>query len=184
MGFEMKTALLIPAYKPGGTLSSVADGVSNLWKGDIGTLTVVIIDDGSGPEYRSLFDELSKRYTVLRNGVNLGKGGALKTGINFVLASDEMFNSIVTADADGQHLPEDIVSVAKALHEAPDALHLGVRSFSADTPLRSRFGNEITRVVLFLFNGLRIRDTQTGLRSMRRQIAGRCLKNSCKRVRV
>ena len=41
---------------------------------------------------------------------------------------------------------------------------LGARQFAGDVPLRSRFGNDVTRVVFRLATGRRLQDTQTGLR--------------------
>ncbi len=41
---------------------------------------------------------------------------------------------------------------------------LGVRNFGPQVPLRSRFGNIVTRRVFRLFTGQNISDTQTGLR--------------------
>ena len=45
---------------------------------------VIVIDDGSSPDRRSIFDELAKhsRVRVLTHAINLGKGDALKTGFN------------------------------------------------------------------------------------------------------
>ncbi|MCG8376906.1 MAG: hypothetical protein MI702_10535, partial [Chlorobiales bacterium] len=51
------------------------------------------------------------------------------------------------ADADGQHHPDDIAKVAKALEARPDNLILGARQFGGKVPLRSRIGNQITRLV-------------------------------------
>ena len=46
----------------------------------------------------------------------------------------------------------------------PDSLVLGVRKFENSVPLRSRFGNVLTRDVLGAFTGMKVSDTQTGLR--------------------
>ena len=72
---------------------------------------------------------------------------------------------VVTADADGQHLPDDIVRVAEKLFEWPDSIVLG-SAFRGDVPLRSRMGNAITRKVFNFLSGQRVRDTQTGLRGL------------------
>lgn len=48
----------------------------------------------------------------------------------------------------------------------PGSLILGVRDFSgAGVPLRSRLGNRVASRALCLASGIRIRDTQTGLRA-------------------
>jgi putative flippase GtrA len=98
--------------------------------------------------------------------VNLGKGAALKTGMNFALVKFPDCPGVVTADADGQHHPEDIVKVAARLAEHPEALIMGVRSFGDRAPLRSRLGNDVTRVLMRVVLGQNLADTQTGLRGI------------------
>ncbi len=73
---------------------------------------------------------------------------------------------VVTADADGQHAPEDIERVADVLAAQPEALVLGARSFGDDVPLRSRFGNILTRGIMHALLGRKLTDTQTGLRGI------------------
>jgi putative flippase GtrA len=73
----------------------------------------------------------------------------------------------VTADADGQHTPEDIVRVALRLTENRESLILGSREFSGENvPWKSRMGNRITSAVFRLQTGRRCVDTQTGLRGI------------------
>ncbi|WP_240189780.1 glycosyltransferase [Bacillus sp. P14.5] len=46
--------------------------------------------------------------TVLEHERNQGKGAALKTGIAHAVERFPDTNGIITVDADGQHLPEDV----------------------------------------------------------------------------
>ncbi len=162
---DSRIVLLIPAYRPSPIL---CDMVRELLTGDArGSIdAVVIIDDGSGPEYADLFARVAElpRVTVVRHAVNLGKGAALKTGFNHALVAWPDIAGIVTADADGQHAVADILRVAEQLTANPDRLVLGVRAFAGDVPLRSRLGNTVTRWVFRAFTGLHLLDTQTGLR--------------------
>jgi putative flippase GtrA len=48
----------------------------------------------------------------------------------------------------------------------PGRLVLGARCFNGNVPLRSRIGNQLSRGMVSLFVGHRMRDTQTGLRSI------------------
>jgi putative flippase GtrA len=96
----------------------------------------------------------------------LGKGAALKTGINRALCAFPDCAGVVTADADGQHAAADIVRVADRLAAGKGALIMGVRGFGRDVPLRSKFGNELTRGLVRVLTGQRISDTQTGLRGI------------------
>jgi putative flippase GtrA len=106
----------------------------------------------------------------LRHAENYGKGAALKTGIAHVLNQFPQCAGVVTADADGQHHPEDIANVAAGLSAEPAALVLGARAFGNDVPLRSRFGNLLTRRLLGWISGQRLTDTQTGLRAIPRAL--------------
>jgi putative flippase GtrA len=134
---------------------------------DLGVRNIVVVDDGSGPEYRDLFRRVSlPGVQLVEHAVNLGKGAALKTGLNFALVKFPACPGVVTADADGQHHPEDIVRVAARLAEHPDSLVMGVRSFGERVPLRSRLGNDVTRVLMRVVLGQNLADTQTGLRGI------------------
>ena len=156
-----KIAIIIPAYKPDkkliGTLQALAAaGFSDL----------LIVDDGSGAEYAPIFAqaEQMEQVTLLRHTVNRGKGAALKTALRFFLENRPDAIGAVTADADGQHTAKDIKAVAEKLAQTQHMV-LGCRDFSGkDVPARSRFGNRFTSGTFRLFFGMKIADTQTGLR--------------------
>ncbi len=101
--------------------------------------------------------------------MNLGKGAALKNGINLVLNYYPNSKCIITADCDGQHKVEDILNLADKFLSQNDnsniTLALGVREFSQEIPLRSKVGNKITRCVFRMLFGKKLCDTQTGLRA-------------------
>lgn len=164
--------VLIPAFRPG---LALIDTVTKLRQYD---RNITIVDDGSGPAYRQIFDSLEglPNVSVLRHAVNLGKGAALKTGLNDILVKHPECLGITTADADGQHDPEDIHRVVLALEADPGNLVLGVRAFDRSTPLRSRFGNEVTRALFRMIHGAALSDTQTGLRGISRVLAEALLK--------
>jgi putative flippase GtrA len=82
---------------------------------------------------------------------------------------------IVTVDADGQHLPDDVQRVAEISAARPEALVLGSRALEGDIPARSRFGNTVTRHVYSAATGVRVHDTQTGLRAFHRSMIPRLL---------
>lgn len=154
---------LIPAYKPE---PAVLDVTRVLLESDA-LDGVVVVNDGSGPEYDALFRQLTELgATVLHHYTNLGKGMALRTGLNHIACSFPHSVGVVTLDADGQHLAQDVLAVAARLAATPRALVMGCRCFGADTPFRSRLGNNTTRRVMRLLAGLKISDTQTGLRGI------------------
>ncbi len=163
-----RVAVLIPAFQPGPELVATARGLA----ADDLVDRIVVVDDGSDRTCRPLFAEVARlpKVEVLRHLTNLGKGAALKTGINHVGVHGDGLGGLVTADADGQHAVEDILAVGRALVAAPDRLVLGVRRFGADVPWRSRFGNTATRFFMRVIGGCDVTDTQTGLRGIPRAL--------------
>lgn len=154
--------VIIPAYKPGKELLPTIDGLI-----EIGFRDILVVDDGGGEAFAPIFREVEeKEYcTVLRHEVNRGKGAALKTAFAYFLENRPDSPGVVTADADGQHLPKDILAAAQMMVEK-ECTVLGVRDFSdPKVPPRSRSGNRITCGMFRLFFGMKITDTQTGLRA-------------------
>jgi len=105
-----------------------------------------------------------ERTSVLRHVVNLGKGAALKTGLNHAACLYPESVGVVTADADGQHSAADILRVAAELTANPRDLVLGVRTFGRSVPLRSRLGNALNSRHHAGDHRQKLSDTQTGLR--------------------
>ena len=158
-----EVAVLIPAYRPDRTFVNFVATLAS-----IGFPNIVVVNDGSGSDCDPVFEAVSHigGVRIVEHATNLGKGAALKTGINYALTTFHGIVGIVTADADGQHLPEDVLHVAERLLENPAALILGARSFDGDVPLRSRIGNKVTRKVVQMLVGANLQDTQTGLRAI------------------
>lgn len=167
----MKTALIIPAYKPGREMLELLEQ----FRGN-GDFCPVVVDDGSGAEFSGIFADVPDFAVLLRHEVNRGKGAALKTAIAHVLAHMPDCDLALTADADGQHRCEDILRVNAAAQARPGALVLGSRRFEGAVPLRSRLGNGITRQVFAVASGKKVYDTQTGLRAFGRAAMERFLK--------
>lgn len=141
---------LIPAYEPDEKMLTVVDELSRAG------FRIVVVDDGSGPAYREIFDEAGRRASVISYEHNMGKGAALKTGLAYIYdymaapaGSPDMAQSsshpagspdtaqssahpdsktvVVTVDADGQHLTKDVLRIARAAAANPGSLVLGSR---------------------------------------------------------
>lgn len=156
--------VLIPAYQPDEKLVQLA---AKLRDQDI---AVTVVDDGGGADYAHIFEQVSETGAcVLYHSKNKGKGAALKTGISHLMKQTDV-KGIVTADADGQHTLGDICLVMDTMAAHPDKLVIGARSFKGNVPARSRFGNTLTRGIFRLATGLKVTDTQTGLRGLPRKL--------------
>lgn len=151
--------VIIPAYKPERILKTL---VEKLWAEGC---QIVVVDDGSGREYSEIFEEVQAAATVLRHDENRGKGAAIKTALKYIWKNMKNCQVIGVMDADGQHLPEDMMKVLEMAGMHKDSVVLGVRNIGKEMPWKSRIGNQITRCIFHICSGVEVSDTQTGLRA-------------------
>lgn len=154
-------AVLIPAFNPDDKLIALANALIG-----VGCEYIVIVNDGSDAKHRAIFDALSElqAISIREHALNRGKGAALKTGFRAILDSPNLLRGVITADADGQHLSQDIEKLGSAAHSSAGAVLLGCRTFGTETPFRSWLGNRVTATLMTFVHGIRLSDTQTGLR--------------------
>ena len=160
------TAIVLPSLDPDQKFAAVVKGLV-----EDGFAHVVIVDDGSDEAHQHWFHE-AEQYpacTVLHHGVNKGKGRALKTAFAHVRTELPELKGVITIDGDGQHLLEDIVACGERMLAEGDKVVLGCRDFDqAGVPPRSVAGNKTTSRLFRLLYGIRLSDTQTGLRAIPR----------------
>ena len=157
--------IVIPAYEPDENLVCLTRGLVE--KG----YCVVVTDDGSGESYRPVFEQIWENAIVLTHQKNMGKGQAIRTALRYIKDHIPEAQTIAVADADGQHDIADVEHVMAVASVNKDSLVLGARSFGADIPKASRVGNLITRKIFQLLSGIRVSDTQTGLRAFSGKLA-------------
>ncbi len=156
--------VIIPSFKPDEKLEFI---VSELEK--VGFCDIVVVNDGSGSDYDDVFRSVAEHtsVTLLTHDVNRGKGAALKTAFRYVTNERPDRFGVITADGDAQHRASDIFACGEKMLQNGDKLVLGVRDFSLPSvPTRSRRGNRITSLTFRVLCGLKISDTQTGLRAI------------------
>lgn len=154
-------AVLIPAYMPDQRFPAFAAELQTR------SFSILVVNDGSGAGYQDIFNQIMAfGISVVHHEINLGKGEAIKTGIRAIMQWSPSVTGIITADCDGQHSPDDIERMAVLMDKHPDTLILGRRSFGKGTPVRSLFGNTITSLLYTMVTGIRIYDTQSGLRGL------------------
>lgn len=152
--------VLIPAYEPDSQLIPLTQELRGAG------FSVLVVDDGSGPAYREIFDAVQAHAHVLRHEFNRGKGAALKTGMRYIRQALPQAEHFITCDADGQHRVEDVIRVRDALHQGHNFV-LTMRKLRKDIPFRSRLGNSMSRVVYALLTKRYLSDNQSGLRGFR-----------------
>jgi glycosyltransferase involved in cell wall biosynthesis len=155
--------IVVPAYNEASVIAATVRGLDEYLP------NVVVVDDGSA-------DDTSDRAraagaVVLRHPVNIGQGGALRTGIEFAL--DRGATHVCTFDADGQHDPATIALMLKALSERGADVALGSRFLgeSVGMPTLKRFTLKVGIAITRVHSGLPLSDTHNGLRLFSRRAA-------------
>ncbi len=150
-------AVLIPAYEPENVLVDIV----NQLKCD--GFEIVVVDDGSGEKYATVFGAIKDKAHIVTLEHNSGKGAALKAGMRYIKEKLPECTGFITCDADGQHKPEDVLCVNKLLDKGEKFI-LTVRQRKGKIPFRSRFGNDLSRIVYALLTNRYLSDNQSGLR--------------------
>ncbi len=158
-------AIVLPSLNPDRKFLGVVDGLN-----EKGFDHIVVVDDGSDEDHGKLFEQAKAAHpgiVVLHHGVNRGKGRALKTAFSYVSENMPDIKGVITIDGDGQHLVDDIVACGERMLKEDGKVVLGCRDFNAPgVPPRSIAGNKTTARLFRICYGIKLSDTQTGLRAI------------------
>jgi glycosyltransferase involved in cell wall biosynthesis len=161
---KMKVSVIIPSLNPDEKLITVVQSLIEAGFNDI-----ILVNDGSNQEHMKPFETVMTypQCTILTHEVNKGKGRALKTAFEYCIEHRKDIDGVVTVDGDNQHQAKDILNCCETMVKYKNKVVLGVRDFSGENvPFKSRFGNNMTSFVFKFACGLKISDTQTGLRAI------------------
>ena len=144
----MKTVVLLPVFNPDEKFLRLVEALHK--RG----FKIVAVNDGSLERCNEVFKRAAKYADVIGYQINKGKGFALKRGFEYIgkNLSDE-YDYIVTADSDGQHAIEDIERVAYQTRKT-DGIVLGMRDLSEKIPIKSRIGNDMSKIVYTIVTGV------------------------------
>jgi glycosyltransferase involved in cell wall biosynthesis len=149
---------LIPAHNESPQIADVIHAVQRY-------LPVLVIDDGSTDGTSEV--ARSAGAEILVHETNLGKGAALKTGMQQALNLG--YAAMITLDGDGQHDPEEIPLFIKTFREDQADLIIGERDYNQIPGIR-RYSNTIGRWSLSWALGVYIPDNQSGYRLLSRRM--------------
>lgn len=152
----MRTLLVIPAYNEEGPLETTISGIASSSPG----VDFLIVNDGS----TDATAEICRRneYPFLDLPVNLGLAGAFQAGMKY--AYRHGYECVIQFDADGQHLPEYIPLLERAVAE--NDIVIGSRFVGERKPLSMRMiGSNLIEGAIKVTTGKRIKDPTSGMRA-------------------
>ena len=160
---EYFTIAIIPAYNEEKNISIVIEKCKKYVD------KIMVIDDGSTDNTAVIARE-SGADTII-NKENIGKTDSLKKG--FIKGLEEGAEIFMLLDADGQHNPQEIPLFIDKIKEGYD-LVIGSRKFKPEfMPFIRIFANTTSSYLVSLISGIRIKDSQSGYRAVKREIIER-----------
>lgn len=149
-----RVAIAIPAYE---AAPSIGDVVQRALEQ---VPEVLVVDDGSSDATQA--EARASGARVVRLGTNCGKGAALRSAFGDLFGRG--YEAVLTADADGQHLPEEAPKLIASWEEGAH-LVIGSRAhlFASMGAVRRR-SNEWSSFLISLAAGRRLADVQSGFR--------------------
>jgi glycosyltransferase involved in cell wall biosynthesis len=152
--------IVIPAHNEAGRVPQVLERLRMV---DIGApvLPAIVVDDGSTDGTAEAAEGAGA--AVVRLSSNLGKGSALRAGVDEALRRGA--GVVVMMDADGQHRPEDLPALVGPILTGEADVTLGARTFTGEMPRLYRFGNRLLSAAVAILFGMPVADSQCGLRA-------------------
>jgi len=128
-----------------------------------------VIDDGSTDDTGRVAEASGVR--VLKHPFNLGIGGAVQSGFQFAL--EHRYDYMIQVDADGQHDPSEIPTLAAEMRAHPDMDVICGSRFLKDLqyvgPISRRAGIHVFAFILSRLVGQRVTDPTSGFRLYNRR---------------
>lgn len=156
--------IIVPAYNEEKYIGATTKDLL-----ECGYNNIVVVDDCSSDRTTELARSVGA--IVLRHKINRGQGAALQTGTDFAVRNGAEI--IVHFDADGQHRAKDISELIKPIMEGRADFVFGSRFLGkkSDIPwFKEKILLPISKIINYLFTGLKLTDTHNGLRAFRASI--------------
>ena len=153
-----RTSVIIPAFNEELTIGSVVLGAQQFSE------HVIVVDDGSTDNTAKVAELAGAQ--VFRMAKNSGKANALMHGLR--MSKKAGYEAIVLMDGDGQHRPEDIVSVIAPVIAGEADMVIGSRFMTEGNhaPAHRQLGQIILNRATNVGSKVKVSDTQSGLRAL------------------
>jgi glycosyltransferase involved in cell wall biosynthesis len=161
-----KIALVVPAWNEAKMVGEVIDDLKKIFGKTGYDWRIVLVDDGS----KDGTAEIAAQHgaMVIPHIINIGSGGATATGLSY--AQSHGFDTAATLDADGQHSAADVLKGVELIQEMSCDLLIGSRLIDSHGMSKiKQIGNRGLTFLTFVLFGVKITDSQSGLRIFSRR---------------
>jgi glycosyltransferase involved in cell wall biosynthesis len=168
MSGRPELSVVMPAYNDGHVIEETISRVDAAVRQIGVTYELIVVDDGSVDDTRKKVSDYANcngHVKVVGYERNMGKGYAVKTG--FQCASG---NAVIFIDSDLDIDPRQVIRYFKALKHGDIVISSKWHpQSSVEIPLIRRFLSRAFNVLVRLLTGVGLKDTQTGLKAVRRK---------------
>lgn len=150
--------VIVPAFNEQNVIKDI---INNLLKN---FSNVIVINDGSNDKTLEIINDLDIK--ILSHEINLGVGAAVQTGFDYVSDIPDA-KAVITFDADGQHLVDDAVAMAKEILICDEGIIFGTRfpKHSKNIPKVKRIVLKLIAKITDLVTGVTLSDAHNGLKA-------------------
>ena len=162
-----KVLVVIPAYNEEKNIERVVDNLIS----NYGQYDYVVVNDGSTDGTRRVCRK--RGYNLLDLPVNLGLGGAIKSGMKY--ANYNQYEYVLQFDGDGQHQAQYIEAMIEKMEETNADIVICSRFVEKRKPLTPRMiGSQlITYAIWLTTRGKYIGDVTSGMRLFNKRMIKR-----------
>lgn len=157
----MKTILIIPAYNEEESIERTINSITD----QAPEVDYLIVNDGSTDDTVQICRK--NKYPFLDLSTNLGLAGAFQAGMKYAYRHD--YDCAIQFDADGQHLPQYIPLLVKAIESSDIAI--GSRFTLKKKPHSLRMlGSNLISLAIKITTGKTIKDPTSGMRAFNKRM--------------
>lgn len=157
-------SVFFPAFNDEGSIETMVEAALAILPCLTDDYEVIVVNDGSSDGTAKILSRLARlhsRLRVIHHPINMGYGGALRTG--FLNATKDL---VFYTDGDGQYDVNDLADLVPLMVEGVDVVN-GYKIKRSDSRRRIMLG-EAYKFLACRFFGLPIRDVDCDFRLMRR----------------
>lgn len=158
-------SIILPMYNEENTIKNVLENLPNHK-----LIEIIIIDDHSTDNSKKEIEKvrLYRDIKIISHETNKGYGAAIMTGIR-----NAKGQILVTMDSDGQHSPDDILTMVKPILKGEADYTIGSRylgTYFYQLPVSTRLGELFVEKLIQIFFSKKIVNNQNGFRAFSRKV--------------